>query len=63
MPDSPVIIEFRRMLDELDAAFPESIHDGPANEHYYRLRDAALEYIDEHPEVREDARGFGLPVD
>jgi len=62
MSDPPVITTFLRMLDALDLAFPESIHDGPANEHYYQLRDEALEYIDAHPEVRDEARDFGLPI-
>jgi hypothetical protein len=63
MTESAVIIEFRRMLDELDAAFPDSLDDHVADRHYADLRDGVLVYIDEHPEVRDEARAAGLPVD
>jgi hypothetical protein len=63
MPDSPIIIEFRRMLAALDAAFPDSIHDAAADQEYFRRRDGVLAYIDQHPEVRQEARDAGLPTD
>lgn len=62
LPDA-TIAKFRRLANALDAAFPDSVSDGPANERYYQLRDEVLAYIDEHPEVREEARAAGLPVD
>jgi hypothetical protein len=63
MPDSPEIDEFRERLDDLDAAFPASICDHAANENYADLRDEILVYVDEHPEVQDEARDAGLPVD
>jgi hypothetical protein len=62
LPDA-TIAKFRRLANALDDSFPDSVNDGPANEHYYQLRDELLAYIDEHPEVREEARAAGLPVD
>lgn len=60
---TPITTEFHLMLAELDAAFPGSIYEEPENEHYFRLRDEALEFVDSHPEVRDAARDAGLPVD
>lgn len=53
--------EFRRMLNDLDATF-HGIQDPAGEQRYFELRDEVLAYVDEHPDIREQARTYGLPV-
>lgn len=63
MPRSPAD-RLNALLDELDGLARQDDEAGilGGSAEYHSTRDAVFTLVDDHPELADDARSYGLPV-